>query len=175
MKYVNKDSMSYIGSVNVSLKKINSNFTFYNDGTPELFKSLSRFLCGYGVDNMIPNTIGLKAYLTDGQSSNCLRSGNNLPISRRVVSNDGSAIFTSLLNRQDIASMPPDLNTVKYFELTMFSISGVALATVQVSSAVIAEVYNGNGVEALIEWKMQFKNAEKEPEEENNAEVSENE
>ena len=175
MKYVNKDSMSYTGSVNVSLKKINSNFTFYNDGTPELFKSLSRFLCGYGADNMVPNTIGLKAYLTDGRDLNCLRNGRNLPISRRVVGADGSAIFTSLLNKRDIQSIPADMNTVKYFELTMYSVSGTVLATVQVSSDVIVEVYNGNGVEALIEWKMQFKNTEKESEEESVEEVNDNE
>ena len=166
MKINTNDAFSYTGNVMISYKKKGSNLIFRNHkaGNIDLFKTLSRFLCGYNVNKAIPDSIGLFVYLKNDKSNrlNCLYPDKRLPISRRVIGSETEncpAIFTALLSMSDINWVPANKDSISRYELVLYSADGqYELASVDVDKSVINEVTSGNGVEALIQWELLFEN-----------------
>ena len=162
MNLIVDDSYAYKGIVKISYKKNGEMrvFEYDNNGTALLFKTLARAMIGRSIYGLTPYKMDVTDS-ADGLGDTYLKKP--LVITRRVVNteviNDFEvypAVFTSLLNLSDLKSRAMDGNSY-YLSLVgsqeMVSGNNVlpsVLAVVELEKEVIKDIFENQGIQALI-------------------------
>ena len=170
------NSFTYNGKVSFKLKRNGREYSLYthNEGTKYLWDTVTKALAGQNVSDRVPRYIDFEYVLkeiVDTKEKEVPHSLITEPIpftgivwgemAQEVTSeHNGTLMLTAVITANDKLSVDTSNPSITRLQLTMKSKEGRTLATVSDDS--LYDLYNSltEGTDAVIEWRMIFKNEE---------------